>query len=74
MDFAETEASSSDSCWQLPAYMDQVRRLHVDLFSHFCRRAADRLDLLGEEPDYLHHDLAQLDLSLRSLRLALLNL
>jgi hypothetical protein len=73
MDFAEAQVSSSDPRWQLPVYMDQVRRLHVDLFSFFCRRTADALGRIGAQPDWLHYDLAQLDLALRSLRLALMN-
>ena len=39
-----------DPSWQLPAYIDQVERLHFDLYCGYCRRAQWALDCLGEEP------------------------
>jgi hypothetical protein len=53
--------------------MDQVRRIHLDLFVDYLRRAELALDEIGEEPDCLHYDETNAQLALRHLRLGLAN-
>jgi hypothetical protein len=59
--------------WQLPVFVDQVRRIHLDLFVDYFRRADIALDEIGEEADCPHHDEANARLALRHLRLGLAN-
>lgn len=70
---AKDDCEQLNPAWQLPVYMDQVRRIHLDLFVDHLRRAELAIDEIGEEPDCPHYDEANAQLALRHLRLALAN-
>jgi hypothetical protein len=59
--------------WQLPAYLEQVRRIHLDLFTDQFDRAHAALDEIGEQPDRPGHDEIHARLALRHPRLGMAN-
>lgn len=69
----EEAPEERNPAWQLPAFMDQVRRTHLDLFVDLIRRAELSLNAIGDEPDIPYYDEAQIALPLRRLRLGLAN-
>ena len=69
----EDDPEQLNPVWQLPAYIEQVQRLHLDHFTNYCRRAQAALDRMGEEPNCPYHDETNAQLALRYLRLALAN-
>ena len=70
---AQDQPEQLNPAWQLPVFVDQVRRIHLDLFADYLRRAADALDDIGEQPDCPSHDHTMAELALRHLRLGLAN-
>ena len=69
----EEAPEERNPAWQLPTFMDQVRRIHLDLFVDQLRRAELALDEIGEKPDVPTHDETHAALALRRLRLGLAN-
>ena len=69
----EDAPEERNPAWQLPAFMDQVRRIHLDLFVDQLRRAELALDAIGEKADLPNHDETHAALALRRLRLGLAN-
>jgi hypothetical protein len=69
----EDDPEQLNPAWQFPVYIEQVQRLHLHLYSDYCRRAQSALDRIGEEPDCPYHDETNAQLALRYLRLALAN-
>lgn len=73
MAIIEDDPEQLDPTWQLPVFVDQVRRIHLDLFADHLRRAEDALDEIGDQPDCPFHDETMAQLALRHLRLGLAN-
>jgi hypothetical protein len=69
----EVDPEQLDPAWQLPVFVDQVRRIHLDLFAGYLRRAELALDEIGEQPDCPDHDETNAQLALRHVRLGLAN-
>jgi hypothetical protein len=62
-----------DPTWQMPVFVDQVHRIHLNLFANYLRRAELALDEIGEQADCPYHDETNAQLALRHLRLGLAN-
>lgn len=71
--FLEGQHDQLNPAWQLPVFVDQVRRIHLDLYVDHLRRAELALDEIGEQPDCPYHDEVNAQLALRHLRLGLAN-
>lgn len=71
--FVEGGYEQLDPARQLPVSVDQVRRIHLDLYVDHLHRAELALDEIGEQPDCPYHDETNAQLALRHLRLGLVN-